>query len=199
MTFAIGLTGSIASGKSTVSLMFDDLNIPVIDADKIAREVVLPGEKAYQDIVQAFGKEILRKDRTLDRKKLGEIVFTSEEKRTKLNNLIHPAIRKRMIEKRDGYIEAKEKAVVLDIPLLFENKLTSFVDKTIVVYVDEEVQLNRLMARDQYTEEEAKNRINSQLSLNEKVKMADAVIDNNGTKRESFQQLEKILRDWNIL
>lgn len=199
MTCVIGLTGSIASGKSTVSLMFDEFNIPVIDADKLARQVVEPDEPAYEEIVETFGEDMLRKDRTIDRKKLGEVVFANKEKLNKLNKIVHPAIRKRMIEKRDAYIKAGEKCVVLDIPLLFENKLQHLVDRTVLVYVDESVQLERLMKRDHFTEDEAKQRINSQLSLKEKAKLADVIIDNNGSKHESFVQLEQLLREWRVI
>ncbi len=199
MTLIIGLTGSIASGKSTVSLMFDDLKIPVIDADKIAREVVEPGERAYEEIVHHFGKDILRKDLTLDRKKLGEIVFSDDEQRKILNGIVHPAIRKKMLERRDRFVERGERCVVLDIPLLYESNLTHYVDRTIVVYVDPSVQLERLMDRDEYTEEEAQKRIDAQMSIREKAKLADAVIDNNGTKYESYQQLQALLKQWNVL
>ncbi|MEC5421965.1 dephospho-CoA kinase [Virgibacillus sp. C22-A2] len=199
MTLVIGLTGSIASGKSTVSLMFDEFNIPVVDADKLSREVVKPGEKAYDKIVNTFGHEILRDDQTLDRKKLGGIIFADEDKRKQLNSIVHPAVRERMIFRRDSFIEAGETCVVLDIPLLFESKLTHFVDKTLVVFVDEGVQLKRLMERDDYTEVEAWQRIKSQISIDEKAKKANAIIDNNGTKYESYIQLEKLLREWKII
>jgi len=199
MTLVIGLTGSIASGKSTVSLMFDEFDIPVIDADKLSREVVRPGEKAYQGIVDAFGEGILREDLTLDREALGQMVFADEEKRKRLNEIVHPAVRKSMLSKRDAYLKKQEKCVVLDIPLLFESKLTHFVDKTLVVYVDEPVQIERLMDRNGYSEEEAMQRIRSQIPVKEKAKMADKVIDNNGSKYESYQQLEKILQDWGII
>ncbi|ALX48333.1 dephospho-CoA kinase [Lentibacillus amyloliquefaciens] len=199
MTHVIGLTGSIASGKSTVSLMFDDFNIPVIDADKISREVVMPGEKAYEQIVETFGEGVLYDDKSLDRKKLGAIVFENEEKRQQLNNIVHPAVREKMIERRDAFAASGEKSVVLDIPLLFESKLTHFVDKTVVVYVDEGVQLERLMERDGYSEEEAYQRINAQMPVKEKAALADAVIDNNDSKHDSCRQLESLLRAWDVL
>ncbi|RYG74883.1 dephospho-CoA kinase [Lentibacillus lipolyticus] len=198
MTLVLGLTGSIASGKSTVSLMFDDFNIPVIDADKISREVVMPGEKAYREVVAAFGDTVLRDDKAIDRKKLGAIVFDDEEKRKMLNSIVHPAVRERMVSKRDVYVSSGAKSVVLDIPLLYESNLTHFVDKTIVVYVDEQVQLERLMERDGYTEKEAEQRIKAQMPVKEKAARADAVIDNNGRKQETYQQLEALLYDWNI-
>ncbi|HLR68433.1 dephospho-CoA kinase [Virgibacillus alimentarius] len=199
MGLIIGLTGSIASGKSTVSLMFDDFDIPVIDADKLAREVVDPGEKAYEAIIHKFGPGILREDKTLDRKKLGAIVFADEQKRMQLNEIVHPAIREKMLKHRDAYIKSDEKCVVLDIPLLFENKLTNYVDKTLVVYVDENVQLERLMEREGFSKQEAKQRIQAQIPNKEKAKLADAIIDNNGTKHHSYEQLEKLLRTWGVI
>ncbi|RDW16314.1 dephospho-CoA kinase [Oceanobacillus arenosus] len=198
MALVIGLTGSIASGKSTVSFMFNDFQIPVIDADKISRDVVEPGEAAYERIVAAFGEAIVREDKTLDRKKLGSIIFAEEEKRLALNHIVHPEVRKQMMKQRDALIAAGVRCVVLDIPLLFESKLTALVDKTIVVYVDEAVQLQRLMERDGFTEQAAKQRIASQLPVKEKAKLADAVINNNGSKQESYEQLEQILSDWQV-
>ncbi|WP_188453439.1 dephospho-CoA kinase [Virgibacillus oceani] len=199
MALIIGLTGSIASGKSTVSLMFDDYNIPVVDADKISREVVAPGEKAYDQIIKTFGQQVLRKDKSIDRKMLGEIIFADDAKRNQLNEIVHPAVREKMLKRRDAYAESGAKCVVLDIPLLFESKLTHFVDKTLVVYVDEAVQLKRLMERDGYTENEAIKRIKAQIPVREKAEMADAIIDNNGTKYHSYEQLERLLKDWNVI
>ncbi|KGX89082.1 dephospho-CoA kinase [Pontibacillus litoralis] len=199
MTVVLGLTGSIATGKSTVSLMFDEYDIPVIDADKLAREVVEPGERAYQDIVETFGSDILRVDHKIDRKALGDIVFQNEDKRKKLNAIVHPAVRQRMLQKRDEYVQEECKAVVLDIPLLFESNLAHYVDKILVVSVDEQTQLQRLMNRDQSSQEEAMSRINAQMPVAEKAKRANAVIDNTGSKRETYQQLEAILRQWNII
>lgn len=199
MAIIIGLTGGIASGKSTVSNMFKQLNIPVVDADLIARQVVEPGEPAYEEIVKVFGEEILQADKTLDRKKLGAMVFADVAKRKQLNQIVHPAIRKQMLAERDAYVTQGHRCVVLDIPLLFESQLTHFVDKTIVVYVDEATQLKRLMERDQLTEQEARQRIQSQMPLAEKVKLADAVIDNNDTIEATCEQLYDLLRKWSIL
>ncbi|WP_200411459.1 dephospho-CoA kinase [Virgibacillus salexigens] len=199
MALIIGLTGSIATGKSTVSLMFDDFNIPVIDADKISREVVNPGEIAYEQIIETFGSHILREDKTLNREKLGDIVFNEETKRKQLNEIVHPAVRKKMLDRRDGYVKAGATCVVLDIPLLFESKLTTLVEKTIVVYVDEQLQLERLMKRNNYSEHEAKQRIASQMPVKAKAAMADAVINNNQTKYESYEQLERLLASWNVI
>ncbi|KOO46861.1 dephospho-CoA kinase [Priestia koreensis] len=193
MALVIGLTGGIASGKSTVSNMLKEMNIPVIDADVIAREVVEPGEKAYEQIVEAFGEEILAVDKTLNRVKLGSIIFADEQKRTILNGIVHPAVRQSMLSQKEKLIEANEPLVVLDIPLLFESNLTHLVDKVLLVYVDESVQLDRLMKRNDLSEQEAMNRIASQMKLIEKVSLADAVINNNGSVEETKQQLLSVL------
>jgi dephospho-CoA kinase len=199
MALVIGLTGSIASGKSTVSSMLKELHLPIIDADQIARDVVEPGEDTLKEIVSAFGEDILYPDGTLNRKKLGSIIFSNNEKRKMLNSIVHPAVRKRMLEQKETYLKDGESCVVMDIPLLFESKLTHMVDKILVVFVDEHVQLERLMERDNSTKEEASERIQSQIPVKEKVKQADAIIDNNGTKEESYKQLRDILEKWQVL
>lgn len=199
MTLIIGLTGSIGTGKSTIANKFKQLNIPVVDADLIAREVVEPGKDAYNKIVEAFGKQILQRDKTLDRGKLGEIVFEDENKRKTLNSIIHPAIRQEMIRQRDTYIAENVPCVVLDIPLLYESKLTDFVEKVIVVTVDRDIQLQRILNRDDISEKEALQRIGAQIPVSEKEKWADAVIDNNGTIAQSEKQLVRILTEWNVL
>lgn len=195
----IGLTGGISSGKSTVAKMFAELGIPVVDADRIAREVVEPGEEAYEKIVVHFGADILNEDRTINRKKLGAIIFNNEEERKVLNSIVHPAVRKKMLEQKERYLQEGYEHVVLDIPLLFENKLTHFVDKTLLVYVDEDVQLARLMARDKLTKEEAQSRIKAQMPLIEKKKLSDEVIDNNESLEKTEQQLRDILKKWKVL
>lgn len=199
MTLIIGLTGGIATGKSTVSSMLATFDVPIIDADKIARDVVKPGKSSYVEIVREFGSKILRKDRTINREELGKIIFANQEKRELLNSIVHPAIRKEMIKQRDDYVRSGVKSVVLDIPLLFESNLTTYVHKTVVVYVPQHIQLKRLIKRDCLSEEEALKRINSQIPISEKTKMADAVIDNSQTKEKTFQQIKSLLQDWKIL
>lgn len=196
MSFIIGLTGGIASGKSTVSNMLKELGIPVIDADEEARLAVEKGEKAYNAIVDHFGEAILMDDGSIDRAKLGAIIFKDEEKRLVLNSIVHPAVRERMLQKREQYRSNGHHFIVLDIPLLFESRLTAMVDKVIVVYVDDLVQLERLKKRNGFTEEEAQERIASQMPLKDKQKLADAVINNNGTIEETKKQLFSILRNW---
>jgi dephospho-CoA kinase len=196
MALVIGLTGGIASGKSTVSNMMKDLGITVIDADVEARLAVRKGKKAYQEIISHFGPEILQSDGSIDRGKLGSIVFHNSEKRMLLNSIVHPAVREQMLSKKIDAEARGEQIIVMDIPLLFESKLTYMVDKILLVYVDEDTQLKRLIERNHFTEEEAKARINSQLPLKEKVSLADAVIDNNGTIEETRNQLLQILHEW---
>ncbi|WP_394233185.1 dephospho-CoA kinase [Niallia oryzisoli] len=196
MAMIIGLTGSIASGKSTVSEMIRNLGITVIDADIEARLAVEKGEDAYHKIVDHFGQAILLEDGSINRAKLGDIIFNNEQERMVLNGIVHPAVRNRMAEKREKAVNRGESLVVMDIPLLFESKLTKMVDRIVLVYVDEEVQLFRLMKRNQYSKEEALARIQSQMSLREKKELADAVIDNNGSLEQTERQLYNILKEW---
>jgi len=195
----IGLTGSIASGKSTVAKMLKEYGLPIVDADVVARLVVEPGTPTLQKIVEAFGEEALTDDGTMNRQQIGAIIFHDEEKRKLLNSIIHPAIRQEMLRQRDEHLENGAKTVIMDIPLLFESQLQHFVEKILVVSVSEVTQLNRLMERNQLTEEEASARIASQLPLSVKELGADAVINNNGTIEETAEQLEDILRNWNVI
>ncbi|MCY7713286.1 dephospho-CoA kinase [Bacillus altitudinis] len=196
MTLVIGLTGGIASGKSTVSQMIKEKGIRVVDADVIAKEAVSKGSAALHQIVQTFGEEVLLPNGELNRQQLGAIIFSDEEKRKQLNAIVHPEVRKEMLEQRDEGVSNNETFVVLDIPLLFESKLEGLVDRIIVVYTTPELQLSRLMNRNDLSEEEALNRIHSQQPLEEKCQKADRVIEN--TKDLAFirKQLENILNEW---
>lgn len=193
----IGLTGSIASGKSTVSRMLEERGFPIVDADRIARLVVEPGQPALEEIRQTFGDEVILQDGTMDRAAVGNRIFNNPAERKKLNDIMHPAIRQEMLRQRDGHFERGAKTVVMDIPLLFESRLQHFADKVLVVSVTEETQLKRLMERDGFSEKEARARITSQLPISEKERGADAVIYNNGTIGESEAQLDRILESWN--
>src|SRR5699024_1888241 len=133
-----------------------EYGIPVIDADQIARDVVEPGEKAYGALVETFGHNVLNDDQTIDSKKLGAIVCANDNKRKQLNAIVHPAVREKMIRKRDAPKDTGGPCVVSDIPLLYENDLTPFVDRTMVVAVHEDVQLDRVMKSDHYDKTETK-------------------------------------------
>ncbi|WHY37549.1 dephospho-CoA kinase [Bacillus velezensis] len=196
MSLVIGLTGGIASGKSTVARMLIDKKITVIDADAIAKQAVETGMPAYGQIVEAFGKDILLENGDIDRKKLGSIVFTDEQKRLKLNQIVHPAVRAEMLKQRDEAVARKEQFVVLDIPLLYESGLDYLVGKVLVVTVPADIQLKRLIERNSLTEEEAMSRITSQMPLTDKTKKADAVIDNSGSLEYTKHQLEEVLSGW---
>lgn len=189
----IGLTGGIACGKSTVSRMLAERDARIIDADMIAREVVRPGEEAWSLVVERFGRDILLANDELDRTKLGSLVFSDEQARLDLNAIVHPAIRGRMRQLIKEAQEEKITLIVLDIPLLYESKLEYMVEKVVVVYCTANLQLERLMERNGFDEEEARRRIASQLSIEDKRLWADYVIDNNGTLSETEQQVDELV------
>lgn len=195
----IGLTGGIASGKSTVSHMIREWDIPVLDADVYAREVLNPGEPSYHQVVAAFGSAILRQDDTIDRKKLGAIVFNDESSRQQLNDIVHPAVRDKMNHDRETFRSQGYPAIVLDIPLLFESDREHTVDYVLLVYVQEATQLKRLLNRDGSTRQEALSRIQSQLPLSQKYMRADAVIDNDKSRDQTKQQLYDIFKRWRVM
>ncbi|UTE74134.1 dephospho-CoA kinase [Rossellomorea marisflavi] len=198
MANIIGLTGGIASGKSTVSAFLQDKGYTIIDADLAARMVVEVGQPAYLAIVEAFGKGILQENGQIDRAGLGAIIFNDQTKRNLLNGIVHPAVRSMMLSHKDEAIENGKQTIIMDIPLLFESDLTWMVDRTIVVTVEEDVQLSRLIKRNELTEEEAASRISSQLPLREKAENADAVIDNNGSVEDTLKQVEELLAEWGL-
>ena len=195
----IGLTGSIASGKSTVAKMLEGYHLPIVDADLVARQVVEPGTETLQKIADAFGQDVIKEDGTMNREKVGSIIFHDPSQRKVLNDIIHPAIRTEMLRQRDEHIARGADHVVMDIPLLFESKLQHFVDKILVVSVTEEIQQARLMARNQLDEKEARARIASQLPMSVKEQGADAVIYNNTDIEETANQLQTILKNWDVI
>ncbi len=187
----IGITGGIATGKSTVTKILINFGYEVIDADKIAREVVEKGENAYNDIIKYFGSSILRKDGNIDRKKLGEIIFNDKKKREKLNIIVHPQVIKKIIEKINLYCHI-EKVVFVDIPLLIENidylnKCGLYFDEIWLVYLNKEEQLKRLIKRDNLSIKEGEKRINVQMPIELKKKYATKIIDNS----KEINNLEK--------
>ncbi len=199
LTMIIGLTGSIAIGKSTVAKMMLELGLPIVDADIVARDVVEPGTETLAFIAENFGQDILLEDGNLNRTMLGNIIFHEPAKRKILNDIMHPAIRKEMLRQRDAYLEGGHEHVVMDIPLLFESKLQHFVERIIVVSVSEEVQLRRLMERNHLTKEDALARMHSQLPMSVKEKGAHAVIYNNENLENTEEQLKKILAFWGVI
>ena len=189
----LGLTGGIATGKSTVTAMLRERGIPVIDADQIAREVVEPGKPAYEAIVRHFGRDILLEDGQLDRKKLGEVVFSDEAERQKLNAIVHPEVR-RVMRQEAVVAEANGAPIVfMDIPLLYESKLQYLVEKIVVVYAPSDMQLARMMERDELDEEQAKKRLRAQFPIDQKKLEADFLIDNSQSREETQRQVEELL------
>ncbi|KAG7158443.1 Dephospho-CoA kinase domain-containing protein-like [Homarus americanus] len=186
--FLVGLTGGIGTGKSTVSAMIQEMGVPVIDADLIARQIVEPGKKAWKKIRETFGDEMFLESGELDRPKLSSLVFTDAEKRKTINKITHPEIYGEIRRQVFRYFLKGEQFVVLDLPLLFEsNKVTSYLYKTIT-------QLERLMDRNQYTEKEAISRIEAQMPLEKKCNMADIIIENSGSLSNTRKQVEGIIK-----
>lgn len=190
----VGLTGGIASGKSTVSAIFKEMGCRVIDADLIAREVVEPGSPGLKLLVEAFGGDIIDAEGKLKRDYLGKLVFKDEGLRDKLNNILHPLIIK-TIRERMASEKGKDTGsiIVVDAPLLIEAGLHREMDHVILVYVDEATQMNRLVARDKLSEEEASLRIKAQMPLAEKVRYAHFIIDNRNGRDSTRRQVEQLV------
>ena len=190
--FKIGLTGGIASGKSTVLTYFKDKGIPYIDADIVAREVVEPGTKGLEAIVDVFGSNVLHDDGTLNREALGAIVFHNEEKRRQLNDCLKEHIRNRIMELTAHYESNRTAVLIYDIPLLIEGEWYTMMDEVWLVNVNELTQIERLMSRNGFSKEDALARIKSQMRLDDKRSFADLIIDNNGTPQALTAQLDTI-------
>lgn len=180
--FIVGLTGGIASGKSTVATMFAELGVPVIDTDVIAREVVSPGSPALQEIVDVFGPSVLQADGTLDRLAMRRIVFADDEKRRTLESILHPRIRDEAF-RRAGQADAPY--VMIVVPLLVESPMKAAMDRILVVDCSEETQLARLLARDAEDEAQARRIMATQASREQRLAIADDVILNDGDREES--------------
>lgn len=184
-----GLTGGIASGKSTVSRFFSEAGALIIDADKISREVVSQGTTGYDEILSFFGRTILLPDGEIDRKRLGEIIFNDPEKKAHLDAIVHPRVFERSAEMiAQIAVHTPDAVVILDIPLLLEAGMGSDLAEVIVVYVPEITQLERLMKRDGIDKQSAMARIRSQIPIEEKRKRATVVIDNSHTLSDCRRQ-----------
>ncbi|CAM3080026.1 dephospho-CoA kinase [Staphylococcus argensis] len=192
MPKVIGLTGGIATGKSTVSELLSAHGFKIIDADIAARQAVAKGSKGLEQVREAFGEEAITEEGEMDRSYVGDIVFNQPEKRVELNNIIHPIVREIMDKKKAEYVEQGHN-VIMDIPLLFENELQDTVDEVWLVYTSESIQIDRLMERNDLSADDAKARIYSQISIDKKRRMADHVIDNRDSKLELKQNLERLL------
>jgi dephospho-CoA kinase len=196
----VGLTGGIASGKSTVSEIFANLGAKILDADEVAREVLLPGQPAWTRLRQVFGEEFFHPDGTVKRKQLRKLVFADPEKRKQLNEIVHPEVIKEINRRSESWSSSDQAGVLLvDVPLLLEVGVANRFDKVVVVYASESVQIKRLLQRDGISEEEAKQALSAQMPLGKKVEQADYVIDNNGTPEETQAQVEEVWQELLVL
>jgi dephospho-CoA kinase len=188
----IGLTGGIATGKSSVARFFEHKGIPVIDADQLARDAVLPGSTVLDQLVARFGREVLTQDGMLDRKLLGTLIFSDPEKRRQLEGILHPEIRKRAEKLIKQAAAAGHKRLIYMAPLLIEAGATDRVDAIWVVTVPPEIQLERLIRRDGINREQAERIVASQMPLSEKERYGSVVIDNSGTEEQTDLFLESV-------
>lgn len=195
MTLVLGLTGSFGSGKSTVASMFEAMGVPVIDADQAARDVVEPGTPGLARVVEAFGEEVLDEDGRLDRKKLADRVFSDEAARKRLNGIVHPLVGEEIARFLSSHAGAP--LVVLEIPLLLEGGRTAPVQKVVVVTTDPEKRRERLQAKG-FTVEEIEGRLKAQMPQEEKVKLADHVIRNDGDLEETRRQVRELAERYGI-
>lgn len=192
----VGLTGGISSGKSTISSWFLQKGIVVLDADQIVKNLQRPNSPLVLKLAEEFGASIVNENGELARDVLGKIIFYDHEAKERLNAMIHPLVQAKLEEEIERLKKVGEGLVVLDIPLLFESRFEALVDRTVVVYVSPDVQLQRLMKRDQIDREYALAKMNSQMSLDEKRARADYVLINDGTMgqlREQFDHLFEVL------
>ncbi|MDK6809804.1 dephospho-CoA kinase [Ligilactobacillus agilis] len=194
MTYILGLTGGIASGKSTVSAYLAQNGALIIDADLIARQVVAKKSSGLKQIVAKFGGEILTASGELDRKKLGKLVFSNRELLKALTDITGPLIRTEILREIEAAKKAQVKLVVLDIPLLFETGYQTLCDKVMVVTIPSKLQLERVMKRDNLSAAEARKRIANQLPASKRNELADVLIDNSKSVAETYQQVLKWLK-----
>ena len=188
----IGLTGGIASGKSTVSKIFRELGAEIIDADIKAKEIS-EREDVIKEIGNIFGKEVINSEGKIDRLKIKEIVFNNKEKLKKLNDLIHPKVIEEFKKIKEN--TGKNDIIIFDVPLLFESGMDKMCDKIILVFTDKKIQIKRMLERDGITEELAEKIINSQMSLEEKLNKSQIHLENNGTLEDLREKSETIYRE----
>lgn len=194
MAKVIGLTGGIASGKSTVTAFLREQGYPVIDADAVVHELQAKGGKLYRVLLAEFGQDILSADGNLDRGKLGQAVFADSKLRARLSVLQDQIIRQELLDRRDA-LKQTDPVVFMDIPLLYEADYSGEVDEVWLVYVDRAQQLERLMKRNGYSAQDAENRLAAQLSLEEKRDKSQVVIDNRGAVEATLMQVARLLEE----
>ncbi|HEM6339174.1 TPA: dephospho-CoA kinase [Streptococcus suis] len=194
MAKVIGITGGIASGKSTVTAFLREQGYPVIDSDAVVHELQAKGGKLYQVLLKEFGQDILSDDGNLDRAKLGQAVFADSKLRARLSVLQDQIIRQELLARRDA-LKQTDPVVFMDIPLLYEADYSGEVDEVWLVYVDRAQQLERLMKRNGYSAQDAENRLAAQLSLEEKRSQAQVVIDNRGAVETTLMQVARLLEE----
>ncbi len=190
----IGLTGGIATGKSTAARFFESEGVVVIDADYLSRQIVAPGEPALDEIVDAFGEEVLQDDGTLDRTALGDIIFRDPSARETLEGITHPRIAEAMFDRARQAFDQGHRWVLYEAALLVETKTHRFLDALIVVDCSPETQKTRLQQRDEFSPEDAQRRIDSQMPLSKKRKAADYIINNDGSTEDTREQVRQIKR-----
>lgn len=190
-----GLTGGIATGKSTAKKLIEGLGVPVVDADHISHKLTEVGAKGYSAIVSHFGNSMLEKDQRLDRKKLGHLVFTVPQVKTDLENILHPLIKIEVDNLKKLYEGQGVPLCFYDVPLLFEKKLMKDFYTTVLVWCNNQTQLERLMKRNGLSVEEAYIRIKNQLPMIDKVKMAEHCVDNSGETSDLEKQLKRLLKN----
>lgn len=191
MSMVVGLTGGIGMGKSTVAAMFEDAGIPVIDTDKITYQLEAKGQKCYMEIVKNFGREILKETGEIDRGKLAAIVFKDPVKKAILEKILHPRVKATAVE---TLLDLDDSIIIIDVPLLFESHFDDIVEKVIVVFTSEEVQIERICGRNKkMTPELAKLRINAQMKISEKIKRADYLIENSGSLEDLQRKFDDLL------
>ena len=196
-TLVLGVTGNIASGKSTVAKELARRGAAVLDADQLAREVVESGSSVLKRLVKLFGTEILQQDGNLDRDRLGQMVFADVKVRAMLNQIMHPEIAKKSVERLQKLQSNPDlPLIVYEAPLLFEVGAESRVDKVLVVKIDPEVQLKRLMTRDRLSEERAQQRVAAQMPQQQKLERADFIIDNSGSVAKTLEQIDALWPQW---
>lgn len=191
----IGLTGGIASGKSTVSKILRQRGLPVIDADDLARDAIMHGSEGYKQVIKTFGMDVLNKDGTLNRESLAEIVFNSKTELQKLESIIHPIVRKKTSELKVSLEKQSYKMAFYDVPLLFEKNMKEMFDYVVVVYSRMDQQIERLKSRNNMTKEQAVNRILNQIPMDDKIKQSDYVIDNTSDLTNLENQVTKLVND----